>query len=123
VYLSHGNRQSWFNPAAFAAPASNGDVGNIRRNAFRGPGINNWDMSLFKNIHFTERAYLQLRLETYNTFNHPQPNSLGPIRNNQTVGFTAATAGAAASTFSNSQGYITGFRDARAIQLAGKFYF
>ncbi|HEX6802531.1 MAG TPA: carboxypeptidase regulatory-like domain-containing protein [Terriglobales bacterium] len=123
LYLSHSNREDWFNPAAFAAPASNGDVGNIRRNAFRGPGINNWDMSLFKNIHFTERAYLQLRLETYNTFNHPQPNSLGPIRNNQTVGFTAATAGAAASTFSNSQGYITGFRDARAIQLAGKFYF
>jgi hypothetical protein len=38
------------------------------------PGINNWDIGLFKNIAFTERTKFQLRLETFNTFNHPQFN-------------------------------------------------
>jgi hypothetical protein len=91
-------------------------VGNIRRNAFRGPGINNWDMSLFKNINFTERTYLQLRLETYNTFNHPQANNAG-------TGFAAPGPGQTAAAQNLSQGLVNGFRDPRALQLAAKFYF
>ncbi len=58
---------TWLNSAAFVAPPL-GTVGDVRRNAFRGPGINNWDMSLFKNINFSESRYLQIRLETFNTF-------------------------------------------------------
>jgi hypothetical protein len=38
----------------------------------RAPGINNWDLSLFKNFPITERVDLQLRLESFNTFNHAQ---------------------------------------------------
>jgi hypothetical protein len=40
--------------------------GNLRQD-----GINNLDASLLKNFSFTERTYLQLRLETFNLFNHP----------------------------------------------------
>jgi hypothetical protein len=31
---------------------------------------------LFKNIRFGERAALQLRLETFNTFNHGSPDTI-----------------------------------------------
>ncbi|MFL6215309.1 MAG: TonB-dependent receptor domain-containing protein [Blastocatellia bacterium] len=41
-----------------------------RRNLFRGPGFWNLDASLYKNFQITEGQRLQLRLETYNTFNH-----------------------------------------------------
>ena len=61
----------WFNPAVFAAPA-NGSFGNFRRNSIYGPGVNNWNMSLFKNFNFTESMRIQLRFEAYNVFNHTQ---------------------------------------------------
>jgi len=111
------NKLTWLNPDAFNAPQP-GTVGDIARNAFRGPGINNWDMSLFKNINFTERMYLQLRLETYNTFNHTQPNNVN-------VNFAAASAGAVANlpTGGVTPGLVNGYRDARNLQLGIKFYF
>jgi hypothetical protein len=41
------------------------------RNFFTGPGINNWDMSLFKQIPMPgERFKLQFRAEAYDVFNH-----------------------------------------------------
>ncbi|MDZ4796910.1 MAG: carboxypeptidase regulatory-like domain-containing protein [Bryobacteraceae bacterium] len=46
--------------------------GNMGRGVLRGPGTNNWDISVYKNIAFTERWKGQLRFETYNTFNHSQ---------------------------------------------------
>lgn len=111
------NTDTWLNPAAFAAPAI-GSVGDIRRNAFRGPGINNWDMSLFKNFNFSESMYLQLRLETYNTFNHPQPNNVN-------INFAAPSAGQPATLQTNglNPGVVNGFRDPRELQLGAKFYF
>jgi len=49
-------------------------IGNAAKDLIRLPGINNWDISLFKNFVFgREGAFrLQYRLETYNTFNHTQ---------------------------------------------------
>ena len=115
VYLGR-NKTSWLNPAAFAEPI-NGSVGNIGRNAFTGPGINNWDMSLFKNFNFTEHAYLQLRLEAYNVFNHPQANSVN-------VGFNSPGVGKPPSLATVGQsGLVSGYRDPRNLQLAAKFYF
>jgi hypothetical protein len=71
-----------FNTAAFAAPwpsmcqtATPSPLcwGNAPKDVFRGPGINNWDMSLFKNMPFKEgRIRAQLRVEGYNLFNHTQ---------------------------------------------------
>ncbi len=51
-----------------------GLYGNSGRNILRAPGINNWDIGLFKNFQLAERLRLQMRLESFNTFNHPQWN-------------------------------------------------
>ncbi len=37
----------------------------------RADGFNELDASILKNFNFTEKAYLQLRFETFNTLNHP----------------------------------------------------
>jgi Carboxypeptidase regulatory-like domain len=52
--------------------------GNTGRNIFNGPGLVDFDLSLFKTIVLTERARLQFRTEFFNSFNHPSfsnPNS------------------------------------------------
>lgn len=41
-----------------------------RRNAFRGPGNWNADVSVFKSIPVTERYKLQVRMDVFNVFNH-----------------------------------------------------
>ena len=64
-------RGSWFNNAAFAYPTLHIE-GNAGRNQFQTPGIANYDMSLFKNTHITERLAAQLRVEAFNIFNHTQ---------------------------------------------------
>lgn len=55
----------------FAAPLA-GTIGNGGVNLLRHPGFVNYDISLFKQIKFEKRFTAQLRLETYNTFNHTQ---------------------------------------------------
>jgi hypothetical protein len=49
---------------------------NAPKNIFRGPGINNFDISLFKNFHLAESLRGQFRLEAYNAFNHTQFSSV-----------------------------------------------
>ncbi|HYP07167.1 MAG TPA: carboxypeptidase-like regulatory domain-containing protein [Bryobacteraceae bacterium] len=61
----------WFNTDAFRQPAA-GFLGNSGRGILRAPGINNWDTGLFKNFTITERMRTQLRLESFNAFNHTQ---------------------------------------------------
>jgi hypothetical protein len=47
-------------------------LGNLGRNTLYGPGVNNWDLSIYRKLKFTERLGGELRLESYNTFNHTQ---------------------------------------------------
>ena len=62
----------FFNTSAFARPAR-GDFGNAPKDIFRGPGINNWDISFFKRFPMKNEArYFQFRWELYNAFNHTQ---------------------------------------------------
>jgi hypothetical protein len=44
------------------------------RDTLRNGGMQNWDLSLFKNIPLRERYTLQLRLEAFNAFNHANLN-------------------------------------------------
>lgn len=72
--LDHGDRSlvRWFDPTVFGRPVK-GDAGNAPKDVFRGPGINNWDATLFKMIPLgKETRTLQLRWEVYNAFNHTQ---------------------------------------------------
>ena len=49
-----------------------GTFGNAGRNVVEIPGLNNWDLSLFKDTQLTESVKLQFRAEFYNAFNHTQ---------------------------------------------------
>jgi len=67
------------NMAAFAAPCtvdSNGDCvnghpGNEGRNAFNSPSYKNFDFSLTKTSHLSEKLTMELRVDLFNLFNHP----------------------------------------------------
>jgi hypothetical protein len=59
-------------PAGRFGPPERGTFGNAGVGILRLPGINNWDLSLYRRIPLGERLAAQLRLETYNTFNHTQ---------------------------------------------------
>ncbi|HEY3120769.1 MAG TPA: carboxypeptidase regulatory-like domain-containing protein [Vicinamibacteria bacterium] len=64
--------EQWFNTAAFARPTDRFDYGNTPRNVFQLPGIDNWNLSFFKNVPMGGRRRLQLRWEMYNVLNHTQ---------------------------------------------------
>ncbi len=46
-------------------------VGNLPRNAFVGPNFKNFDFSIVKNTMLGERLKMQLRVDFFNIFNHP----------------------------------------------------
>src|ERR1700693_4635744 len=46
--------------------------GTLGRNSRRGPGINNYDLSLMKKTNITESKSLEFRAEFFNAFNHAQ---------------------------------------------------
>jgi Carboxypeptidase regulatory-like domain len=58
-------------PAAFTTEAL-GQLGNVPRRFFHGPGINNFDMMLSKLLKVTESKSFEFRLEAFNVFNHAQ---------------------------------------------------
>jgi hypothetical protein len=103
----------------FSIPDPGTGIGNASRNPFYGPGINYTDMAIEKDIHITEAKYFELRLETFNTFNHANFNL--PT----TPGFTTGTIDASepgfGQIFSVIQGSTNG--DGRVLQLGAKFYF
>jgi outer membrane receptor protein involved in Fe transport len=88
---------------AYSPDAQGGFLGKL----FGGPGINNFDMAMVKDVHLTESMALEIRGEFFNTFNHAQfltPNgniSAGP------------------SAF----GFVTNAANPRIGQLAAKFLF
>jgi hypothetical protein len=76
--VSNARTQTGPNPGLFSDPAF-GSAGNLGRNHFYGPGLNNWDMLLQKTSRLSERVNLQLRAESYNLFNRTpfgQPGNL-----------------------------------------------
>jgi hypothetical protein len=100
-------RLHWFNTNAFAAPsAALGQPGNAKRGTILGPGFYRIDTGLFRNFKVTERVKFQLRGEAFNVMNHTNFNG---------VSVTATTP----STF----GVVSGAREARILQVAGKISF
>ncbi len=59
--------------------------GNVGRNAFVGPNFKQFDFSLVKNTALNERLKVQLRLDAFNLFNHP--NLANPLWPNFGVDF------------------------------------
>jgi len=100
------------NPAAIPSPSMPGITG---RNTYIGPGTNQWDMTLVKNFHLTERFGLQIRGEAYNVFNHVSYNSV-----QDTASYNSATG---TLTTNGNFGQMNGDLGPRILQLVGKFTF
>jgi hypothetical protein len=96
----------YFAPASFCL-APYGTFGNTGRDSFRGPGLNFTNLAVMKDIQIKEQMRFELRLETFNTFNH--------------VNFNAPSSDVNSSRF----GRVTSDSNIgpRLVQLAGKFYF
>ena len=58
----------WFNTAAFTLPAF-GSFGNAGRNILEGPGYQNVNLALLKQVPISPRLRLQLRIEAFNLLN------------------------------------------------------
>ena len=104
---SDGSRATAFNTALFSIPTL-GTLGNVPRRFFYGPGLNNFDMSLQKEVALTEGKMLQFRAEAFNVFNHAQFFGAAAVNGNiSSAGF----------------GQIVNAMPPRQIQLAAKFIF
>jgi len=64
-----GTPTQWYNPNALLLPLA-GTYGNAGRDILTGPGLVEFDSSLFKTTQLTERVALQFRAEFFNLFNH-----------------------------------------------------
>lgn len=105
---NEGGYSQWFtNPSATFAMAPTGSFGDESRNKYHGPGVNQTNLVLAKNISFgpENRYRFQMRLESDNAFNHTQ------FSNPQS------------NYFSGILGYVTSSGAARQSQLGAKFYF
>jgi hypothetical protein len=107
--------------------ATIGPPGRGTRDRLRTGGLQNWDMSLFKNIPIGERYSIQLRLEAFNAFNHPNFNdkhfgvdSTGPWAYTSPTDPLTVTKHGDWGTYSDTYSGAGGFR---VIQLGAKFYF
>lgn len=102
-----GPSLQWFDPSTFAVPANTQITETTERpGAVRGPGFWRTDLSIFKNMRFTEQFTGQLRLEAFNAFNHTNPICC------TSTSFT-----------SGSFDTISSARDPRIVQLAMKVNF
>ncbi|MGO8818478.1 MAG: carboxypeptidase regulatory-like domain-containing protein [Terriglobia bacterium] len=95
---------AYFNTSLFSEDPV-GQLGNANRRFFTGPGWNNWDMALVKDLRLTETKSLQFRGEFFNTFNHTQ--------------FGGVTGNYLSSAF----GFVTSANPPRIGQVAMKFIF
>jgi hypothetical protein len=76
LHLSRNPRQNgnnYFDTTAFAMNAL-GTPGNAKRRFFYGPGADNYDMAVAKQLPLTESKSLLFRVEAFNVFNHTQFN-------------------------------------------------
>jgi hypothetical protein len=100
------------------------------RDTLRGGGLQNWDMSLFKNIPMGERYSVQLRLEAFNAFNHPNfndknygANVTGPWNYASPTDALTISKNSNWGTYSDTYNNSGGPGSFRVVQLGAKFYF
>jgi hypothetical protein len=101
------NGKPYFNTSLFSLPPL-GARGTSARRFFYGPGINNFDLALMKDVRLSESKRLEFRLESFNTFNHAQ--FYGP---------TAVDGNISSPAF----GRVVSAAAPRILQMAAKFYF
>ncbi|HEX4006045.1 MAG TPA: TonB-dependent receptor [Acidobacteriaceae bacterium] len=115
--VSFPKKQSqWFTTSSFTDPVApwnggtNNGFGDARKDTIVGPGLFNWNMSLYKDFPFTgntEGPRVELRVESFNTFNHTEFNGID-TGTNDGVG---------------QYGTVTSVYDPRVLQFGGKLLF
>jgi len=104
---------AWFTKGAFTDPLApwNGGTtqgfGTAGKDSVVGPGLFNWNLSLMKEIPFTdhEGPRLELRFESFNTFNHTDFQNID------------------ANSHDSNFGQVTSDWSPRTLELGGKFMF
>jgi hypothetical protein len=61
---------TYFAGYTFTTPPASAPFGDLGRNAFRAPGLEQWDLAVDKRFRITERVGLQFRSEFFNVLNH-----------------------------------------------------
>ncbi len=109
----------YFDTSSFS-PEPVGTFGNVGRNFFNGPGYNYSNLQLYKDFSILRdnKAYIQLRLESYNVFNHT--NFSEPDGNFGDSTFGQIESVIQPASFGVSAGDP---QPGRATQLAAKIYF
>lgn len=103
----------WFSTSSYADPIApwnggpNQGFGNAGKDSLVGPGIQYWNLSMFKVIPLTahEGPNIELRFESFNTFNHTSPQGID------------------ANNHDGNFGQITSDYGPRTLQLGGKLRF
>ena len=82
----HGphNKQQWFNPAAFTAPANG--FGTASRNSIEGPGTIAYNMALSRTFNFGGTKSFEGRVQANNVFNIVDFNGIDTTLNSATFG-------------------------------------
>jgi hypothetical protein len=91
--------------------------GTAGKDAVVAPARVNFTTSLYKSFAITERAHFELRFESFNTFNHPEPNGLNTSYAPQNGPFSTTL------NQGNTFGQVTGTFDPRVLELGGKLTF
>jgi len=109
----------YFDPTSFAAPPTPatgqlGRFGNTGRFQFRGPGLFNLDVSVFRNFKITERVTFRFEAEAFSVTNTPHFS-------NPNVSCCGTNFGVITSTIGGNSG--TNLNGARALWFAGKLTF
>jgi hypothetical protein len=109
----------YLNKAAFT-PNPLGTYGNVGRNAVRGPGLFNFNVSLSRSFRISERFSLQVRADAFNILNHTVfVGGFAPAGQPAGASYGTVSTGLSSSTF----GQITGAYDPRILQFAMKLFF
>ncbi len=107
-------QKSWFSTSSFADPVApwfggpNQGFGSAGKDNVRGPGLNNFNLSLTKTIQLSgsdNGPNIELRFESFNTFNKTQ------------------FSGVDASNHDGNFGQVTSIYSPRILELGGKFHF
>jgi hypothetical protein len=104
---------AWFSTSSYGDPVApwnggpNEGFGNAGKDNMRGPGLNNFNISLLKTIQLTrgEGPNIELRFESFNTFNKTQFNGLDTANHD------------------GNFGQVTSVVGPRVLELGGKFRF
>jgi hypothetical protein len=91
--LSNPSILEWFNTAAFSnvVPGGGYSYGNAGRDILVGPGLQNFDLGLFKNYRLTERFGVQFRAEAFNALNHANFSNPTADANSSSFGQISST--------------------------------